>query len=511
MDEFYLGRTWNPVTGRIGGAVYADLDDIAHGIIMAPTSGGKGATIEIPNRLLDGLRNVNLIGIDPTGQNSKVTCRWRSAFSDYHPLNPLNLHDLGDVGCNPLLSVKTFEDAMRVGEAAQELKPSAHEPFFAESSVGLIAGASLAEVRDANGKRTPTLPNVRRILTGDVEGFAAHMAQSGDHQLESLLGRFQKENRTIDAIKQTADNATKWMLSEAVAKSLSVEKGIDWTQLKNGPRPLTIELILPAEGLVTFAPWLRLIYADALNAVYQLGGGGRKTVFSMSEFYAWGKLGPSFTTAMTQGRKYGARFFPIVLQNVDQLPELFGPHGSATVLGNSGALLAFAPAPTDNATAEFLSKAAGSHWVPSYSASDDPQGGPARITIGEREERLWSPERIRSLPKYHALLFMEGAQPQPVWLPRYFKPLEFPELQGRYDADPYHPSASSPAPMSTVPPGGNRRVGVAFATAVAAALAATALLSHGASSRAHYGEQHLVRTEPPAVFHHHWHTHAARH
>ena len=74
-DEFYFGRKWFPQNRlrQYGKPVYVDLDDIAHGIIMAPTSGGKGATIEIPNRLLNGLRNVNIVGVDPAGQNASVT------------------------------------------------------------------------------------------------------------------------------------------------------------------------------------------------------------------------------------------------------------------------------------------------------------------------------------------------------------------------------------------------------------------------------------------------------
>lgn len=444
-DEFSIGRRWDPETGRVGKPVTVDLDEIAHCIIMAPTSGGKGATVEIPNRLLPGLRNVNIVGVDPAGQNSPVTRRWRSAFSDYHPLNPLNVHDLGDVGCNPMLSVKNFQDAMRVGEAMLEVKPTAHEPFWPEAAQGLIGGVVLAVARDCEGKRTPTLEMVREILTGDLEGFAAHMDQDGDFQLQSLLGQYQKSNRTLDSIKVNANNATKWLLDEDITKSLSVDKGIDWTQLKCGQRPQTIELILPAQSLVTFAPWLRLMLVSAFNSLYRSGGGGRKTVFMLSEFYALGKIGPVFTNAMTQIRKFGGRFCPIVLQNIDQLAELNGPHGSATILGNSGAVLALAPAPTDNATAEFLSRAAGSHWVPEPSVSEDPHNGGCRINFGMREQRRWSPEQIRSLPKYHGLVFMGGPQPQPVWLPRYFVPKEFPELQGRYDADPYHSAAPAPA------------------------------------------------------------------
>ena len=280
-DQFYFAKTWNPETGRRGRAVYVDLDQVVNGVIMAQTGGGKGS-LEIPNRLLPGLNGANIVGLDPAGQNAIVTRRWRSRFSDWQPLNPFNVLNLGDVGCNPMLSVKTFEDAMRVGEAVEEVKPTLHEPFFAEGSQGLIGGVVLAVARDCEGKRTPTLQMVREILTGDLEGFAAHMGQCGDFQLQSLLSQFQKSNRTIDSIKLHAHNATKWSLSQEVTRSLSVDKGIDWTQLKYGKRPQTIEMILPAQSLVTFAPLVRLWLVSAFNTLYQLGGGGRKTVFMIS-------------------------------------------------------------------------------------------------------------------------------------------------------------------------------------------------------------------------------------
>jgi type IV secretory pathway TraG/TraD family ATPase VirD4 len=500
-DRFYTGIEWLPQNRwfhRTANAVYVDLDKIAHCIIIAPTAGGKGATIEIPNRLLPGLRHVNIVGVDPAGQNAIVTRRWRSKFSDFQPLNPLNVHGLGDVGCNPLLSVKNFQDAMRVGEAMQEVKATTHEPFWPEASQGLIGGVVLAVVKDCKGKRTPTLEMVREILTCDLEGFAAHMDQCGDFQLKSLLNQYQKSNRTIDSIKINAHNATKWSLDEDITKSLSVDKGIDWTQLKDGARPQTIELILPAQSLDTFAPWLRLMMVSAFNALYQSGGGGgRKTVFMLSEFYALGRIGPVFLNAMTQIRKFDGRFCPIVLQNVDQVAELFGQHGSATIFGNSGAVLAFAPAPTDNATAEFLSKAAGNQWLPNYSYSDDPHGGPPRGTVGMREERLWPPEAIRSLPEFCGLLFMDGARPTPVWLPRYFKPDEFPELQGRYDADPYHPASPAASRSFVGQVGKVTGIAVASAAVIGGGVLLSQAAGHGQIWHPHGSPAPVVRADPP--------------
>src|SRR5205823_1808895 len=94
-------------------------------------------------------------------------------------------------------------------------------------------------------------------------------------------------------------------------------------------------------------------------------------------------------------------------------------------------------------------------------------------------------------PPYHGLVFMGGARPQPVWLPRYFRRDEFPELQGRYDADPYHPSSAS-----TSRPG--RKV-TAFAAASAAVIGGGVWLSHnvGHGQIWHPRGTQIVQADPP--------------
>jgi len=478
-DRFYVGRAWNPVSGRTGEAVYFDLDKIPHMTLLGTTGCGKGATIEIPNLLMDGLKQVNVISVDPTGQNACVTQRWRSNFSDVAFLNPHGLHDLPDTGCNPMLSVETFEDAMAVGETFQEVSPDAREPFWPESTQKLIGGVVLGVVRIARArKETPTPERVCKILMTGIEGFASFMAQNGDHQLAGLLARYEakeggQSNRTIESIKQIGYNAATWLLSDAMRKSLSVDKGIDWAQLKHGARPLTVYLILAADklGPSTGAPWLRLMVVSALNTLYRLGGGGRKTLFMLSEFAALGRVQPVIS-GLGQGRKYGVRFAPMVLQDSGQLEAVYGKAAATTVIGNSGSLLTFAPAPADNDTAEFLSKAAGTHWVSEPSASDDPHGGPTRLNYGMHEERVWKPDMVKSLPEFHGLVWLSGnARPTPVYCAPYFTGELDRLIGGRYDPDPYHPAGASPQ---------RRQAGKAtrFVAVAAAVIAGGIWLSH---------------------------------
>jgi type IV secretory pathway TraG/TraD family ATPase VirD4 len=502
-DRIYLGLMWDPVTGRTGDAVYFDLDDIAHMTLCGPTGCGKGQ-IEIPNRLWNGLRDVNIIGVDPTGQNRAVTNRWRGTFSDSFDLNPFELHGRKGVGCNPCLSVKMADDAMRLAEAVEEVQPgAAHDPFWAGSSQGLIAGGIWGIVQTANARNeTPTLPKVHEVLTTGLEQFAAFMAQNGDYALRVLLTRYQESNRTIDGIKMHSHNAMKWLLSDPIRKFLSVKKGegIDWTQLKNGPRPVTVDVTLPIDKIVTHAPVLKVVVVDALNTLYRIGDvKGRKTVFMLSEFASYGRVGP-ILTALGAGRKFGIRLCPMVVQDSGQLETIYGRSAMTTILGNSGCLLAFAPSPVDTETADWLSKAGGTHWVPTLSASDDPHDGRARLTVNEREERVWPPDKIRRLPPFHALVFRHGMEPQPVYCAPYFKgELDF-LIGGRYDSDPYHPASAAPEKRPT---GKAARIAAMSAAAIAGGVWLSHGLGHGGVSHppapvVQVGDPAPVKANPPA-------------
>jgi len=488
-NSFYLGRKWNPEKRRFGrGEVTYDLR--SHQTLLAPTGGFKGASFEIPNLLR--LTGVSLVSLDPTGQNYFVTRRWRSTVSDITLLDPFNLCG-PDAGFNPLAWVQSFDDAAAIGECLQEIKEDAREPIFQESSADFLTGLCWLEVCEAKAEdRTPTLQNVFGLLNGDYTKAAKRMVESGNFELASCGGRFTENHRTNQGIIATAAASTRWLRSEAMRRSLSVEKGIDWRRLK-GPKPLTVYVVLPADKLVTVGPgWLRLVTVCAINTLYRLGTGeGLHTVFMLSEMARLGHLKPVLS-ALGDGRKYGIRFAPMVWQDMGQIKRVYGEHGATTIIGNSGCLLAFAPGPCDIETAEFLSKSAGSVVGSRLSASDDPQGGPTRITIGEHEERSWSPDRIRDLPECHGLVWKtNNAKPQPIVCPPYW---ELDECRGKFDRDPYHPG---PYPVVFGRP---RSIGRSAGRVMAGLLA----LVIAASS---YALDHKPAIERPA---HHQTTHPAR-
>jgi type IV secretory pathway TraG/TraD family ATPase VirD4 len=519
--KFYVGRKWNPATGRIGRPQYFDLG--SHMTLEGPTGCGKGAAVEIPNLLGDNLRDCNVVSIDPTGQNRAVTHKYRSKFSDCYDLNPFGLLGFKDARCNPLLPVKHYGQAAMLAQCLQVVPPDAREPLWPESAADFLGGLIWLECCEAQRDgRAPTLENVFGMLSGDYTAAAKRMVEYSEvapdgtkissFELASAGARFRESNRTILSIVATAIASTRWLRVAEMRRSLSAGKGegIDWTQLKRGRRPLTVYCILDADKIDTFAGWLKLMVVSALTTLYQLGESeGRATVFMLSEMAALGRL-DAVLAGLGQGRKYGIRFAPMVWQNIGQMNQTYGRDGAGTITGNSGCLFGFAPEAGDCDTAEFLSRAGGEHWVKTLSASDDPQGGPCRITVNEHLEKVWPPDAVRSLPPWHGLVWRarHGAKPVPVVVPPYWT---IPKLARRASPDPYHLQK---------PRGALRQVGsvTRYAALSALVIAAGAWLAsvtgYLPASPAHVSPGQTLRVDPPKedppAMHHKPQQHARR-
>lgn len=208
--------------------------------------------------------------------------------------------------------------------------------------------------------------------------------------------------------------------------------GIDFARLKL--EAITVYVILPAYALETFSAWLRLVVACAFNALYRSeGGGGLRTLFLLSEFAQLGKLS-MVSAALAQGAGYGIQLCP-VLQDINQLRANYGRDQAETFLGMSGATFCFCP--NDPETSEWMSRRSGEVIEPALSMSDDPRG--ARASWRGERRRLLPPGDLHNMPEFHGLVFFAGkSAPQPVYAPPYWDAQRNPDLQGRYDPDPYH-------------------------------------------------------------------------
>jgi type IV secretion system protein VirD4 len=378
-------------------------------------------------------------------------------------LNPLNLFKIGSSGFNPLAALDPrsphfFQHASAIAEALIRVAEKG-DPFFDISARNLMLALIMWEVTSARAKvpaRMPLLENVRGMLTGDLPATARQIFESGDFVMASLAGQFMEKNRTNDGIVATASSQTQWLLSKPMLDDLAKD-GIDWSQLKK--KPTTVYVMLPAHALETFSAWLRLVVACAFNALYQMEDGkGLRTLFLLSEFAQLGKLS-MVTAALAQGRGYGIQLFP-VLQDLNQLRDIYGRDLANTFLGMSGATFAFTP--NDPETAEWMSKRAGDITVVSPTTSDDQSGQPHDSYRSEKR-RAVPPDDMLNIPQFHGLVFFAGqSKAQPVYAEPYWLT---PELRGRYDPNPYHPGSGGGRGKR------GRRWGVAAAAAAAALVA----------------------------------------
>jgi type IV secretion system protein VirD4 len=458
MTSIWLGQKWVPRSGWTGAAVTYDGD--RHLTIFGPTGSGK-SLLEIGNLL--SLTGINIISVDPKGENAAVTAAWRRTVSDVLVFNPFGLlvdqyPDLSSAGFNPLAALdpnspRFFDDAAAIAEALIKVEGDS-QPHFPESARGLLQALIMWEVvqawqggaTSARPARQPLLDNVRRMLTEaettDAKGrpeaglryYAAQMVAFGGPQVASLAGRFIETSRELGSVRSTADTQTRWLLSDAIRAEFAKD-GLDFRRLKSGARPVTVYIILPADYLDTQggSVCLRLLITAALNALYRHGGqGGRRTLFLLSEFAALGRL-ESVAGAMAQGRAYQCQLAP-VLQDINQLRSTFGRDLANTFLGMSGATFAFAP--NDPETAEWMSRRSGEIAEMGLSASDDPNSADgARVNYQERRRRVFAPDDLFNLPKFHGLVWFAGqSRPQPVHLPPYWK-----TYSSRARPNPYRP------------------------------------------------------------------------
>jgi hypothetical protein len=103
---------------------------------------------------------------------------------------------------------------------------------------------------------------------------------------------------------------------------------------------------------------------------------------------------------------------------------------------------------------------------PSLSTNDDPQHGGVRESWRAERLRRYPSDTLYNLPEFHGLVWFAGqSEAVPVFAPPYWDAKHNPDLQGRYDPDPYH-AGSTGGVMSRASRQIGRVAGVAALLAV---------------------------------------------
>ena len=472
-------------------------DGPGHVLTVAPTRAGKGIGAVIPT-LLDHPGPV--LVTDPKGENLALTARYRAGVLGHHvvALDPFELtppdlpghYGAGSItvgGLNPLDLIDPghpdqFEDAALLAEMLVVDEGGGDNRFWVDEARALLAGLVLHVAQSERDDRRSLL-TVREMLTAGPDAFEKVMNKMADEKSSVAVRRTasriaQKHDKERSAVMSTAQSHTHFLDSgrmEGVLKSSTFAAAA--LRAGGGDRPLSVYLLLPPDRLDAFSRWLRLSVATAIAALAKLGplkgrapGPSRRTLLLLDEFAQLGPM-PPVRRALTLMAGYGVQVWPF-LQDLGQLRRLY-PKDWESFVANSDALQAFGT--TDQFTAEYLSKMAGTATVFHHSQSASRNRGKnasrsAGSGASETARPLITPDELRRLGRADQLVLVRGEDPvlarriayyaDPTFagrvaradgVPRRVSPAEQPT--GRSDTPAEGAAVSAdPAPADTTPP-----------------------------------------------------------
>lgn len=318
----------------------------SHAIVFAPTGGGKGRNILIPNLLQwDG----PMIAVDIKGELANVTEAYRrSRGHKVIVVDPFRSTVCPEVhGFNPLdalgLSDDELPDRAYMLAAMLRSTPAMHkDPFWEDRAENLIAGvfAFLAGFLTAEQR---TLSEAYNAICGaePLNSLADMLALAGEKNqgcfaYQAISAFLATTDVTRSGILSTAQNMMRVLSSTQLRRNLA-RSDFDLKEVIDG-KPLSIYLVLPPGLLLSHGGVMRLWLSALLSAILSRKTRPRQqTLLLLDEA---GQLGPmdQVRAAVTLARGYGLRAV-LVFQSYAQLKLIYRDHDS--LMDNCGTLATF--------------------------------------------------------------------------------------------------------------------------------------------------------------------------
>lgn len=418
------------------GKLVGDGSD-AHIMTIAPTGAGKGTTSIIPNLLM---WTGSVFVIDPKGENIAITLSQRLKLNtDVFLLDPFFIVEdregLQRAHFNPLDFIEVgragITQADRLADALIIREKDGENSYFSNEARALLKALILHVCSAALYEDRRNLGTINEIacdpvrLIGDRDGLGEMQANG---EFDGLIARTAtrmaaKGDREGPAVWSTLQsNLSQFLDDPRVAGSLRMTD-FDFGMLVTGR--ISVFVVLPAQYLVTFNRWLRLLVESALDRLYELMGQIRKpeppALFILDEFAHLGNL-EAVKTAYGLARGAGVKIWAC-LQSLSQLDDVFGEHGRENLIANSGAIEIFNT--VDNAGCKYFSEMIGQEYVvvqsKSESTSTQTRGvaergkpgemltsGSETISHGEELRSVMLPAEIAALDPMQKILFRRG-------------------------------------------------------------------------------------------------------
>ncbi|MBM0108874.1 type IV secretory system conjugative DNA transfer family protein [Steroidobacter sp. S1-65] len=431
--------------------------------LSAQPRSGKGVGVVIPNLLT---WEDSVVCVDIKKENWTLTAGWRAASgSEVFLFDPLDADGrthrwnmLDYVGES--LS-QQIDDLQLIANMLFPDPPGA-DPFWMASGRSLFLGIGLYVFA------TPSLPRtigeiLRQGMADDEEGFSAHWRRviqgrmKCAHPLPEQCVRALSD--VIDLAPQTASSIRKTFTSRlelwANPRLDAATSASDFDLRQFRRKRMSLYIAVRPKDLHRLQPILALLFQQTIalqtdelpehnpELRYQLA-------LIMDEGPALGRI-PIIAeaSAFTPGFNIRTLF---VMQTPSQLREVYGEHGSRTLLKTLAGRIYFAP--KDMEEAEELSRELGtttvkvkSHSRPAFFSGG--MRGHHNVSISEQRRALMLPQEVCEMGPEKALIFMEGIRPILARKIRYY---EVPWLAQRVMPPPEVP-AIEPILPAAVPAG----------------------------------------------------------
>ena len=475
-----LGYTRPTKAGR--GATEIAYNGERSVLFLAPNRLSKGASYLIPNSLL---YPGNLIPVDPRGEQTAATARYREAALGH----VVGVYDAFDAICSAIgrtpcrinfmdgldpNSPTFFDEAYDLADAI--VIPEAHgSRFWGDEARMLICAIIMAVKADPREAVKRHLGRVRDILnmpwpqlrayvggefaddpaTGKPQLARPGMLQSQNEYVRAAAGRIlSKPERQMGDVLSTAHQNTHFLESGQVRASLEASDIDLAKELASGK--LSLYIVLPPDRLRTHSRLSRMVLTLVIAIVTRLKPAGCPTLLQIDEGAAVGRLDRIFDL---YGVLAGSGIqVMMVLQSLTQAQELHG-HQWETLVSSAGAIVAFGTA--DSFTAEYLSKLSGVNTSESltYEAVEARQSlftGPDYLSIQDRvaSRPLLRPDEFLTMAPTMAWIKPASTYPILGYKAPYFLDSRFRDSRGRplFDLPPKYRGRTLPRPIDFTSP-----------------------------------------------------------
>ncbi|MEL7121250.1 MAG: type IV secretory system conjugative DNA transfer family protein [Bacteroidota bacterium] len=396
------------IVGRIGNELLRYKTD-AHLLTIAPTGGGKGTGLIIPN-LLD--HEGSAVVVDIRGETVATTATARRLLGHrVVVLDPYNITKgkWGEDTYNPFDRLidnkdsRLFDDQIQRFVSALMFDPSgrmSNEPIWDNATRNLLSGLVYfclkywPPFKHNLGQILDVLNYSQEELDNFIIEIASHIKSSSEAKNDRNLKSLYKTLTEAKGKTKITDNAivqSQTLLSWVGNRSFEdILDDSTFTFESLQKEKMTVYLVVPEEFIDNCAIWVRLMLESAifsLDDIYQSRGISTsqlpqedRVLFLLDELPVFGQLDiVSKGMATLRGRGVNLWLF---IQNLSQLESTYGKETTRTIIGNAAALQVFSSNELEEL--EYFSRLIGEDFydVQSISISDSETQGTSR-SIGQ--------------------------------------------------------------------------------------------------------------------------------